>query len=699
MSYNLVIVESPAKAKTITNFLDNTIVEASKGHIIDLPKYNLGVKFVDGSVLCQFEVTPDHKKIVKHLIDLAARANKVYIATDEDREGEAIGYHIATALKQDIKTVPRIAFHEITKSAIKHAIENPRTLNMDMVHSQMTRRVLDRVVGYSLSNFLASKISKGLTAGRVQSATLGLVVDREREIMDFKPIQYELVNGVFNGALNGQLTSIDGKKLEQTELRDKDKTKELVNKLNTLNYKVISVEKSKRRIRPNPPFTTSTLQQTASNKLGYSPDRTMKIAQKLYEGVSTNKGKSGVITYMRTDSLNIAKEAQEACRNYLLRVYGNEYLSEEVRNFTTTSKGAQEAHEAIRPTNIEFTPDIAKEHLDAEQLALYELIYNRFLATQSTESVFENTKCKIADTDGKYVFEANGSVNVFDGFQRFTGVDSKSKKLPPVEEGTNITEKVITSEAKETQPPARYTEASLVSLMEKLGIGRPSTYAATTSLLLRRAYVIKEGKALKPTKDAFTIIDTLRSHFPNIVDTKFTANMEVDLDKIAEGYTNWEKNLIEFYGWFSKELETAKTNMVSQKPQPIPTGEKCPKCNSDMVKRVGRFGEFESCSSYPKCKYIKPTQVIDAVVIADFRCPICNSDVHSKTGKYGAYYECSQRKENKCTFINKFKPLPDVKCEKCNGYMINRFGKPYCSNCAPKPTGKKFKKFSKSNKK
>lgn len=684
MSYSLVIVESPAKAKTITNFLENTIVEASKGHIRDLPKYVLGVKFDNDKVICSFDITKDHRQIVKRLQELASRANKIYIATDEDREGEAIGYHIATILKQDIKTVDRIAFHEITKSAIRHAIENPRKLNLDMVNSQIARRVLDRVVGFSLSSLLASKISRGLTAGRVQSSTLSLVVDREREINAFKPIKYYLITGNFEETLLGNLTHVDGKKLEQTELTDLGKVNTILNDTGSRTFKVISIEKTTRKVKPNPPFTTSTLQQTASNKLGFTPETTMRIAQRLYEGVETTKGKMGVITYMRTDSLNIAKEAQFKCRDFIKNNYGDEYLSPTVRFYTTNSKGAQEAHEAIRPTHLEFTPEIAQGYLEPEQLKLYSLIYYRFLATQSTEAVFENTKCKVSDQDGKYIFEANGSINVFQGFQKFTGVDAKTKILPDFKEGYEFKTKEIKSEEKETNPPARYTEASLVSTMEKLGIGRPSTYAATTSLLLKRKFVVKEGKSLKATNDAFLIVDTLRKYFPNIVDIKFTADMEANLDDIASGSMNWEKFLINFNTEFSKDLSNAKTNMASLKKEPTPTGEKCPQCGGDMVTRSGRFGEFESCNNYPKCKYIKPKEIkVEALVLADFKCPKCKSDVYEKVGKFGKYFECSKRSEKKCDFINKHKPIDGKSCEKCGGYMVMKFGKPVCPKCNP----------------
>lgn len=690
MSYQLVIVESPAKSKTIASFLENTTVEASKGHIRDLPKFFLGVKINGDKVECVYEVTPDHKNIVTHLKRLAKDASKVYIATDEDREGEAIGYHVATVLNQDIKTVDRIAFHEITKSAILHAIQNPRKLNMNMVNSQQARRVLDRIVGYNLSGFLASKIAKGLTAGRVQSATLSIVVDREREIQSFVPTKYFVINGLFDNSLQGVLTSLEGRKLEQFELQEESRVKSLLDKLNTLKYKVDSITKSSRKIKPQPPFTTSTLQQTASNKLGYSPDRTMRIAQSLYEGVNTPKGKTGIITYMRTDSVNIAKEAMVACREHIKSNFGDSYLSPTPRTFTTSSQGAQEAHEAIRPSKIELTPEIMSKYLDDEQLKLYSLIYNRFLATQSTEAVFENTKCKVTDTDGFSVFEANGSILVFDGYQKFTGSESKVKVLPDLKEGHVITSAVITSENKETQPPGRYTEASLVSTMEKLGIGRPSTYASTTSLLIRRKYVVKEGKALRATDDAFKIVDTLRQYFPNIVDVKFTAHLEEQLDVIARGELDWEKFISSFYNDFNSKLSEAKTLMKSTKPEPIMTDEPCPKCGKPLVIRKGKFGDFTSCSGFPKCKYIKKTETpVEAFVLADFKCPICKSDVYFKKGKFGDYYECCKRADKKCGFIGKFKPIDGKKCEKCGGYLVDRYGNESCPKC--KPAFVKFK--------
>lgn len=694
MGYKLIIVESPAKAKTLQGFLtSNYIVTASKGHVRDLPKFRLGIRILNDNVEVDYEITADHKEIVKFIVKTAKNAEEIYLATDEDREGEAIAYHIASLIGRDPESLPRIVFHEITKTAILHALETPRRLDMNMVNSQQARRLLDRIVGFKLSGLLANRIGAGMSAGRVQSSTLSLVVDKEREIMNFTPIKFEVIKGLFDKVATGNLTHLEGKRLHEHAFQNPEETKAMIDKLSKLNYYVESIESTKRKSKPNPPFTTSTLQQVASNKLGYSPDRTMRIAQRLYEGVETDRGKSGVITYMRTDSLNIAKEAQAACREFIKKNFGMEYLCPDVRSFTTSSKGAQEAHEAIRPTNLAFTPDIAQGYLEDEQLALYKLIYNRFLATQSTEAVFESMKMVIQDDSGYARFEINGSKVLFDGFQKFTGIDSKERLLPNFNLKHRFSSVEISSESKETLPPPRYTEASLVKKMEEVGIGRPSTYASTIALLNKRGYVSKEGKSLKATDRAFKVIDALRQYFPNIVDIGFTANLEKELDDIAEAKDKWDGFLIRFDKEFEATLENAKATMEKTKVA-IKTGEKCPNCGADMVTREGRFGKFDSCSAYPKCKYIKPKAFDNSnkEYVEGISCPVCKGRLEVRKGKFGNYYVCEHRDEKKCDFINRSLPLEGQSCPKCNGYLVLRFGKPNCPKCnPPKPFVKNTK--------
>ncbi|WP_104696826.1 MULTISPECIES: type I DNA topoisomerase [unclassified Helicobacter] len=670
----LIIVESPAKAKTIKTFLNSDYeVIASKGHIRDLPKNVFGIKIEDQKFIPEYKVSSDHKDIVSKIKALAKDAEQVYIATDEDREGEAIGYHITQTLGKKASQFPRIVFHEITKNAILNALENPRSIDMDKVDAQQARRLLDRIVGFKLSGLIASKIQRGLSAGRVQSSTLKIVVDREKEIRAFKPIRYFNIQGIFKSSITADLVEYKEKKLDKLSLQDEKETQEMVQILQKEEYRVYSIQKKNKKTSTPPPFMTSTLQQSASSVLGFSPTKTMSIAQKLYEGIQTNEGIMGAITYMRTDSLNIAKEAQEVAREILLRDYGKDYVPKIAKNYANKSKNAQEAHEAIRPTNLYFTPDIAKDFLSNDELKLYTLIYNRFLASQSVDAEFESQSIFIKSSSG--IFKASGSKLVFNGFYKIIGNEDKDKLLPNLKEGDFIKHQEITSKEHFTEPPARFNEASLIKTMESLGIGRPSTYAPTIALLSNREYIKIEKKQIFATENAFKVIDMLEHHFNEIVDSHFTAKLEEDLDHIAEKKVDWQKLLWSFYEPFEEKLIAGKKNIASQKIA-IPTGESCPSCGKDLVKRNGRFGEFVACSGYPKCKYTKKEEKEDADLSTSEKCEKCGSNMIKKMGRNGEFLACSNYPNCKNTkSLNQNNITLDVKCPECGGNILEKRSK------------------------
>jgi len=676
---SLIIVESPAKARTIKNFLGkNYEVVASKGHIRDLPKSSFGIKINEGRFEPQYRVDKDHSAVVKQIKELAKKSEKVYIATDEDREGEAIGYHIAKAIGQEPEKLPRIVFHEITKNAIKNALQNPRTIDMNRVNAQQARRLLDRIVGYKLSPLLSSKIQRGLSAGRVQSAALKLVVDREREIEAFTPQEYWSIEAIFDESVEGSLVKYLNKKIEKLTIKSKEESQEIVDRLKKETFKVSKIEKKRRTTKTPPPFMTSTLQQTASTQLGFSPKKTMMIAQKLYEGVQTDKGITGIITYMRTDSLNIAQEAIEAAREHIKRNYSPDLLPEKPKKYATKNRGAQEAHEAIRPTMVEFTPQKAAAYLSQDELKLYTLIYNRFLASQAKDAVFEIETIYFESQSS--IFKAGGRRVVFEGFYKILSGMEKEKLLPPMKEGQEVKLSEIKATQHFTEPPSRYSEASLIKKLESLGIGRPSTYAPTIALLQTRNYIEIEKKQIKPTQIAFKVIEVLEKHFPDIVDSSFTAKMEEELDDIAEAKKDWQKVLADFYEPFMEQIEKGKKEIKSQKIA-TPVGRECPKCGSQLVKRSGRFGEFIACSAFPKCKY---TEQIDSEEKSDHVCDKCGSEMIVKMGPRGKFLACSAFPECKNT-----KPLTqpksvEAKCPECGGDILERFskrGKFYgCSN-------------------
>ncbi|WRF63712.1 type I DNA topoisomerase [Helicobacter pylori] len=710
---HLIIVESPAKAKTIKNFLDkNYEVIASKGHVRDLSKFALGIKIDETGFTPNYVVDKDHKELVKQIIELSKKASITYIATDEDREGEAIGYHVACLIGGKLESYPRIVFHEITQNAILNALKTPRKIDMSKVNAQQARRFLDRIVGFKLSSLISSKITKGLSAGRVQSAALKLVIDREREIKAFKPLTYFTLDAYFEPNLEAQLISYKGNKLKAQELIDGKKAQEIKNELEKESYTISSIVKKSKKSPTPPPFMTSTLQQSASSLLGFSPTKTMSIAQKLYEGVATPQGVMGVITYMRTDSLNIAKEALEEARDKILKDYGKDYLPPKAKVYSSKNKNAQEAHEAIRPTSIILEPNALKDYLKPEELKLYVLIYKRFLASQMQDALFESQSVVVACEKGE--FKASGRKLLFDGYYKILGNDDKDKLLPNLKENDPIKLEKLESNAHVTEPPARYSEASLIKVLESLGIGRPSTYAPTISLLQNRDYIKVEKKQISALESAFKVIEILEKHFEEIVDSKFSASLEEELDNIAQNKADYQQVLKDFYYPFMDKIEAGKKNIISQKVHEK-TGQSCPKCGGELVKKNSRYGEFIACNNYPKCKYVKQTENANdganqelcekcggemvqkfsrngaflacnnypeckntkslkntpnaKETIEGVKCPECGGDIALKRSKKGSFYGCNNYP--KCNFLSNHKPI-NKRCEKCHYLMSER---------------------------
>ncbi|GAA7393275.1 type I DNA topoisomerase [Helicobacter pylori] len=710
---HLIIVESPAKAKTIKNFLDkNYEVIASKGHVRDLSKFALGIKIDETGFIPNYVVDKDHKELVKQIIELSKKASTTYIATDEDREGEAIGYHVACLIGGKLESYPRIVFHEITQNAILNALKTPRQIDMSKVNAQQARRFLDRIVGFKLSSLISSKIIKGLSAGRVQSAALKLVIDKEREIKAFKPLTYFTLDAYFESHLEAQLISYKGNKLKAQELIDEKKAQEIKNELEKESYAISSIVKKSKKSPTPPPFMTSTLQQSASSLLGFSPTKTMSIAQKLYEGVATPQGVMGVITYMRTDSLNITKEALEEARDKILKDYGKDYLPPKAKAYSSKNKNAQEAHEAIRPTSIALEPNALKDYLKPEELKLYALIYKRFLASQMQDALFESQSVVVACEKGE--FKASGRKLLFDGYYKILGNEDKDKLLPDLKENDPIKLEKLESNAHVTEPPARYSEASLIKVLESLGIGRPSTYAPTISLLQNRDYIKVEKKQISALESAFKVIEILEKHFEEIVDSKFSASLEEELDNIAQNKADYQQVLKDFYYPFMDKIEAGKKNIISQKVHEK-TGQSCPKCGGELVKKNSRYGEFIACNNYPKCKYVKQIENANdgakqelcekcggemvqkfsrngaflacnnypeckntkslkntpnaKEVIEGVKCPECGGDIALKRSKKGSFYGCNNYP--KCHFLSNHKPI-NKRCEKCHYLMSER---------------------------
>ncbi|MBU2566708.1 type I DNA topoisomerase [Patescibacteria group bacterium] len=683
---NLVIVESPTKAKTISKFLGKDYrVVASMGHLRDLPKSKLGVD-VEHNFEPIYVIPASHKAKVKEIKDAAKKAKSIYFATDEDREGEAISWHLAQILDQDPEKLHRITFHEITKDAINHALANPRSLDMKLVDAQQARRILDRLVGYQLSPFLWRHVKRGLSAGRVQSVAVRLIVERERIIKAFVPEEYWSIEGEFlspeKQEISAKLHKLDGKTLDKMAIKNKEQADQYLEQCKKEKWHIEAVEQKERKKAPPAPFTTSSLQQEANNRLGFSAKQTMTLAQKLYEGLEIGtKDSGGLITYMRTDSFNLAEKFLEEAKEYIKKDIGPEYTLDKPRTYKTKSKGAQEAHEAIRPTDPALTPGMIEPYVDKGLLKLYTLIWQRALATQMPDATLNNTRIDI--NGGIFTFRATGQQVVKEGYLKLYPDQEKDKLLPTVNEKDDLELKQTKSVQHFTEPPARFSDATLVKVLEENGIGRPSTYASTISTIIDRGYVERDDKKrLQPTDIAGSVIDMLIKRFPDIVDTEFTARMESSLDHVAEGHTNWQPLLQAFYGPFHMQLETQEAEMEKE-TQKEAEGQVCPECGKPMQVKSGRFGKFLACSGYPECKSTKPLEGQPEPPKAeptDEKCPTCNAPMLKKIGRFGPFLACSNYPECK-TIVNIEVPALDqngnkIKCPKCKeGDILERKSK------------------------
>ena len=659
----LVIVESPSKAKTIGKYLGSRYnVIASVGHVRDLPKSKLGID-IDDNFEPQYISIRGKGDLIKSLKKEASKASKVYLATDPDREGEAISWHLAFLLDLDPEEACRIEFNEITKDTIKEAIKHPRKINMGLVDAQQARRVLDRLVGYQISPLLWRKVRKGLSAGRVQSAALKIICDREREIEKFEPKDFWNITAEFKKGkkFQAKLAEANGKKIV---VENKAQNDNIIKELNSGEFTVSDVKEKIRMQKPYPPFTTSSLQQDAGNKLNFNAKKTMMIAQQLYEGVDVKgRGTTGLITYLRTDSVRVSDAAKQAAKDLIVSKFGAEYSANNV--FSNKKKDIQDAHEAIRPAIIELEPELIKDSLTADQFKLYKLIWNRFMASQMSQSKSNSMQVNIAN--GIYGFKANGSELLFDGFRRLynTADDEGAKLLPSLEKDEKLKAESLKGEQSFTQPPARYTEASLVKELEDKDIGRPSTYAPIVSTLTERKYVGREKKALKPTELGFLVNDLMEEYFKDIVDAGFTANMENRLDDVEVGSQKWKDLISEFYGPFKKELDVADSAIEKIVVEDVPTGELCELCGKPMVIKAGRFGDFIACSGYPECKNTKP--IIKTIGV---KCPNCGKDIVARKSKRGRlFYGCSGYPDCKTVFWNK---PTDKRCPECNSILLEK---------------------------
>ncbi len=687
---NLVILESPSKAKTVKKYLGAGYdVIASTGHIIDLPKSKLGVD-VENDFTPQYVNMKDKSDVIKELKKHAKSSETIYLATDPDREGEAIAWHLSHLLNISENAPVRVTFNEITKSGVQYGMSHPRTINTNVVDAQQARRVLDRIVGYKLSPFLWKKVRRGLSAGRVQSVAVRIIVDRENEIRSFKTQEYwsidaKLLAASSKKAFAAKLTEVDGQK---AEIADKAQADDILKRLENAEYVVSALKRSQRKKQPAPPFTTSTLQQEASRRLSFQARRTMKAAQELYEGVDVEGvGAVGLITYMRTDSLRISDEAKTAAAGLIKELYGAEYLPETPRNFKSKNN-AQDAHEAIRPTDVTLTPEKVKSSLSGDQYKLYRLIWERFMASQMQNAVMDTVSADI--TAAGCLFKASGYSVKFDGFTKLyeesrEGEDSQSGMLPKLDKGEKLKPEEVLGHQHFTQPPARYNEASLIKTLEENGIGRPSTYAPTISTILDRHYVEREtGNQLKPTALGEVITELLKDHFNNIVDVKFTAKMESDLDDIENGERNWVDTMRRFYGGFSKTLEKAEQDMEGKRVK-VPdeqTDIVCEECGKPMVIKIGPYGKFLGCSGFPDCKFTKKI-----VVETKGSCPKCGKKMLAKKSKKGKpFYGCEDYKN--CNFMTWDLPI-DEKCPECGASMFKKTGRQGMIYCAKEGCGYK----------
>jgi DNA topoisomerase-1 len=675
----LVIVESPAKAKTVGRFLGKGyIVRASVGHVRDLLRSELSVD-VDDNFKPKYRVPNEKRAVVKELKELAKTAEEIFLATDPDREGEAIAWHLLESAEIPPDLTKRVVFHEITQSAIDDAFSHPRQINMALVDAQQGRRIMDRLVGYGISPLLWEKVRSRLSAGRVQSVALRLTVEREREIDAFVPVEYwtieaELKPEGVNQTFRARLVRVDDK---EPELPNEEVVHGLLEDMEKAPYRVSRVKRGERRRKPSAPFITSTLQQEASRRLGYTARRTMALAQQLYEGIDVGEGgASGLITYMRTDSINIAEAAQKEARQFIVDTYGNDFLPPTPPQYKTRAVGAQEAHEAIRPTSVLRQPEKIKQFLSNDQFKLYQVIWQRFVASQMEAALYDTLTVEVTATGEQhgYLLRASGSVLKFPGFL-IVYEDARDEDQTPSEEGENvrIPAEIEEGQAQElirlipeqhfTQPPPRYSEASLVQVLEEYGIGRPSTYAPILSTIQERGYVTRDAKRLTPTETGMLVNDLLVDHFPEIVDMNFTANMEKDLDEVASGDRGWVDVIRGFYSAFAPQLEKAKAEMPATKAELEKIGRSCPQCGHDLVIRWGRYGKFISCSNFPTCRYTEAW--LEKIGV---KCPECGGEiVERKTRKGRVFYGCANYPT--CQFTSWKRPIANP-CPKCGGTLV-----------------------------
>ena len=685
MGKNLVIVESPAKARTLGKILGRGFVlKASLGHVRDLPKGQMGID-VENGFLPKYVVPKAKTKLVNELKQATQEASVIYMATDPDREGEAIAWHLVEVVKADKKPYHRVIFREITEDAVSHAFQNPRSIDMQLVDAQQARRVLDRLVGYRISPLLWKKVRKRLSAGRVQSVAVKIIVDREREIQEFAPEEYwtieaELCKKRESTAFRATLIGfVDGTKLDVHSQEESDTIKDT---LESAAYKVLKTSTKKATRQPAPPFITSTLQQEAWRKLHFTAKQTMAIAQQLYEGLTIgNEGSVGLITYMRTDSTRVADSAIKEAVAFINEKYGAKYLPPRTRAFKNRAAGAQEAHEAIRPTRIFREPSLIKQYLNNNQFRLYDLIWKRMVASQMAAALFNNT---IVDVEAKnhddYLLRTSASVNTFPGFMTLyiegkdEAEEERKNPLPPLDKGDPLELLGVFPDQRFTQPPPRYTEATLVKALEQWGIGRPSTYAPTISTIQDREYVIKDKGVFQPTELGIAVNDLLVQYFPDVINVKFTAAMEDELDDIANKEREWPDVVQDFYTPFNKDLQKATEQAEKVKLPDEQTGDDCPKCGKPLVIKTGRFGKFIACSGYPECKYTQSFQVKVGV-----KCPLCGGELVQRVSKKKrTFYGCSNYPE--CQFATNLRPLPQP-CPQCGGLLTQRGRQATCTKC------------------
>ena len=669
MGQKLVIVESPAKAKTIEKYLGkNYVVEASMGHVRDLPKSKLGVD-IENNYEPQYITIRGKGELLKSLRKLAKKADKVYLATDPDREGEAISWHLANLLKIEDKDKCRIVFNEITKAAVKNSLKNARTINKGLVDAQQARRILDRLVGYEISPILWRNVRWGLSAGRVQSAALNLICKREEEIKAFEPVEYWTVDCSLKKERKKFKINLSKYKTEKLEMLNEERAKSILKDLENGEFKIEKIKKGKKERKPLAPFTTSTLQQDANKKLNYMTKKTMSVAQVLYEGVEVKgHGTLGLITYMRTDSVRISDEAKLSAKEFIKETYGENYIPKEDRVYKG-KKNIQDAHEAIRPTHIEITPEIAKKSLTPEQYKLYTLIWNRYVASQMESCILNTNSISIAN--GDYKFKASGSTIEFDGFMKvyeYANSEEENTRLPELEEGEVLKSDSMEVNQHFTMPPARYNEASFVKLLEEKGIGRPSTYVPTISTLLSREYVVREKKNLIPTELGFIVNNIICDYFKQIADVEFTAEMERKLDFIEEGSMEWENVVRDFFDPLKEAIDKAEKEISKVVIEDEVSDVPCDKCGRMMVIKRGRYGKFLACPGYPECKNAKP--IVEEI---EAPCPKCGGKIYAKRSKRGnKFFGCANYRE--CDFVSWNEPV-EKKCPECGEFMVKKYSK------------------------